>query len=152
MAVHFYLINPDAILNGKKVNNLSRLFWVSNDEEKKELSEAFLELKKEKTAKSILRGFVYVFDFRTVFNLREKGKLQMNKASGKPPDIEKALGLKVYNANKKVMEVYDQFPLSIFKAMKDDNTLVGKKAMEYENAFIEGAKSEDEDDSGILKG
>ena len=92
------------------------------------------------------------FGFRTVSDLREKGKLEIKVARNKQSGIESALGMKVYNANKKAMEVCDHFLLSIFKIMKNDNTLVGKKAIEYENAFIEGAKSEDEDDSGILKG
>lgn len=92
------------------------------------------------------------FGFRTVSDLREKGKLEIKVARNKPSGIESALGMKVYNANKKAMEVCDHFLLSIFKIMKNDNTLVGKKAMEYDNTFIEETESKDEDNSGILKG
>lgn len=102
-------------------------FWVSNDSEKEELSVAFENLGKEKTAKSIQKGFAYIFSAGITSQLREIGKLEEKKGSTEPSGIHDACGLKVYNETNKIMEVYDQFPLSIFNVMKDDNTLVGGK-------------------------
>ncbi len=133
MAVYLYLINSDAILNGKKVNNSSKLFWVSNDEEKKELSEAFNEIGRENTAKSVSKGYVYMVDKDTFSELENSQNVTIRKASGKPHGIESALGMKVYNANKKVMEICDHFPLSIFKIMKNDNTTVGREGNKTKN-------------------
>ena len=46
--MNFYLINSEAILNNKKVDHSSKIFWVSNEKEKEELSGAFKNLGKEK--------------------------------------------------------------------------------------------------------
>lgn len=125
--MNFYMINKEAILNKKRVDGSSKIFWVSDDKDKQELSEAFKLLGKTRTAQSILKGFAYVFSANITSQLREKGKLEEKKATSKPQGINNATGLKVYDETGKTMEVYDQFPLSIFNIMKDDNTIVGKK-------------------------
>ena len=124
--MNFYLINnSEAILNNKKVDHSSKIFWVSNEKEKEELSGAFKNLGKEKTANSIEKGYAYVFSAGITSKLRKNGKLEEKKGRTEPSGIRDAYGLKVYNETNKTMEVYDQFPLSIFNIMKIDNTLVG---------------------------
>ena len=51
--MNFYLINSEAILNNKKVDHSSKIFWVSNEKEKEELSGAFKNLGKNKVAKLV---------------------------------------------------------------------------------------------------
>ena len=129
--MNFYMINTEEVLNGKKVDSSSKIFWVSNDKDARELSDAFKELGKTKTANSISKGFAYVFSAGITSQLREEGKLEEKKASAAPQNINDAIGLKVYDETHKVMEVYERFPCSIFRAMKNDNTLVGKNG-EYD--------------------
>lgn len=142
MEINFYMINTEAVLNGKKVDSSSKIFWVSNDKDARELSDAFKELGKTKTANSISKGFAYVFSAGITSQLREEGKLEEKKASAAPQNINDAIGLKVYDETHKVMEVYERFPRSIFRAMKNDNTLVGKKGGAYEPPKEEEEKTE----------
>ena len=131
--MNYYPANENAALNNKKVKGSSVLFWVSNNKYKEELTEAFNGIGRENTAKSVSKGYVYMVDQSIFSKLKNVQNVTMRKASGKPPGIESALGMKVYNANKKVMEICDHFPLSIFKIMKNDNTTVGREGNKTKN-------------------
>lgn len=131
--MNYYPANENAALNNKKVKGSNVLFWVSNNKEKKELSEAFNEIGRENTAKSVSVGYVYMVDKDTFSELENSQNVTMKKASDKPPGIENAKGLEVCEKGEDSMKALHRFLLSIFEIMKNNNTTVGREGNKTKN-------------------